>query len=221
MGRPKKLDPSTGQPTKQQCILKAAQEVFLELGYAAASMDAVAARANVSKATIYAHFDNKRSLFQAVIGRRCATAMALAIPETFTDARQALFYLARHILERSLSPDALAIHRVVLSEAPRLPEVGEAYYEAGPAMALHLVGRLFGDLAGSGLLQLPAKEAPLAADLFLSMLKCDIHTRALVGLPPSQGNLDDIASAAVELVMARYGATAGSTQPATKRALNR
>lgn len=53
-----------------RAILEAAEQVFLENGYEAGSLDAVAARANASKATIYAHFGNKVGLFKAIVASK-------------------------------------------------------------------------------------------------------------------------------------------------------
>ena len=50
-------------------ILDAAQQVFLKRGYQSASVDEIAALAPASKPTIYAHFDGKEALFEAVIAR--------------------------------------------------------------------------------------------------------------------------------------------------------
>src|SRR5580658_6100646 len=48
-------------------ILWTAKEVFLEMGFERASMDEVAARAQTSKRSLYAHFENKQKLFLAFV----------------------------------------------------------------------------------------------------------------------------------------------------------
>jgi len=48
-------------------ILSIAKDVFLEMGFERASMDVVAARAETSKRSLYAHFANKEKLFLAVV----------------------------------------------------------------------------------------------------------------------------------------------------------
>ena len=195
--------------SKRDCILQASQEIFLEDGYAAASMDAVASRANVSKATIYAHFANKRALFEAMIGMRCARTFGdLTIPDDTNDARETLRQFGEHFLSLILSPEALAIHRVVLSEATRLPEVGEAFYFVGPIQAKARVSDMFRELAQRGLLAIPDYEIPLLTDLFMAMLKSDLHTRALLHLPESNCTIAEVVDMAVELVMCRYGVKA-------------
>ena len=67
---------------KARAILDAAGALFLDEGYPAVSMDAVARRAGVSKATLYAHFESKEALFAAIVAAGCqrmtAEAEALA-----------------------------------------------------------------------------------------------------------------------------------------------
>ena len=54
---------------KARNILEAARALFIARGYEAASMDAVAKAANVSKATVYAYFNSKNELFAAIVAR--------------------------------------------------------------------------------------------------------------------------------------------------------
>jgi TetR/AcrR family transcriptional repressor of mexJK operon len=208
MPKAKHLEPCAAATptTKRDCILAAAQTMFLEAGYVAVSMDTVAAQANVSKATIYAHFANKRALFEAFIEDRCEQAFAtLDCPKRALDARQALYTLAKHFVELVIDPDALALFRVVVSEAPRLPEVGEAFYNTAPRRVLKVVTELFSDLSKRGLLNIPDQDIPLVSELFVSMLKGDRHIRGLLNIPADECNAEDVARMAVDLVLARYG----------------
>ncbi|MEU4226451.1 TetR/AcrR family transcriptional regulator [Nonomuraea sp. NPDC026600] len=54
-------------PAKRRAILDAAIQVFTDLGYARASVDAIAAQAGVGKQTVYGHFGDKEQLFLAAI----------------------------------------------------------------------------------------------------------------------------------------------------------
>lgn len=211
MSRPKKT-PSNGGTgpvsSKHECILAAAQKIFMEMGYGAASMDAVAARANVSKATIYTHFENKRDLFEKVLRDHCHCVFGHAdlagdIGEG-EDVRTILHGLARHMSEVILSADALAINRVVVAEAPRFPEVGETFYASGPTTALGGLTRMLTDLTNRGLLAVPDEEAPLAAELFLNMLKGDAHMRELLGVSHRRRDHRRLIELAVDLILARY-----------------
>jgi len=51
---------------KRADIMEAALSEFIEKGFRAMSMDALSARAGVSKRTVYNHFDSKEALFKAI-----------------------------------------------------------------------------------------------------------------------------------------------------------
>lgn len=176
----------------------------MESGYSSASMDAVASRAGVSKATIYVHFANKRALFEAIIRRRAEAVFGqLEFSESTTDVRQSLLDLGASYISLLMNPDALAMYRVVLAEANQQPEVGEAFYLGGPAYARRRVGDYFVALSRNGRIAITEDEAPLIADLFLSMLAGDCHLRALFGKSNDELRVRRMISCAVDLVMGR------------------
>lgn len=188
---------------KRDAILDAACAVFLEQGYAAASMDAVAARAGVSKATIYAHFTDKDDLFGAVIRVRCERNRTFAPVGPTLDARATLTMVGRRLLELLLQPDTLAVYRLVTAEAPRQPELARAFYESGPGTGKAEIARMLVDLGRRGLL---AVEDPWRmADLFTGMLRADLFMRTLLGLPQPEGNsIDQAVAAAVDTMLRAF-----------------
>ena len=203
MARPK--DVSTPAEGKREAILRAAREIFLEQGYAAASMDAVAAAASVSKATIYAHFDNKRALFEAIIRARCERDLGEAQLPAATadlDIRAGLEAIARRFLDLVLSPEALAMYRIIIAEAPRQPEIGEAFHAAGPAVGLAAVAAHLADLDRRGELLVP--DPAQAAALFLGMLKGELFLRRILGLAPDPLSPEAVVRAAVDVVLRAY-----------------
>jgi TetR/AcrR family transcriptional repressor of mexJK operon len=193
---------------KHEAILDAARSVFLEMGYAAASMDAVAARAGASKATIYAHFRGKDVLFAAVISRRCEEIFILDAPEESEDARATLTAIAQRLMGVLLSPDALGIFRVVVAESPRQPDLVRAFYEAGPAAGKAAIAAMLAELDRKGKLVIP--DPIVAADLFVGMLRSDVFMRALLGLPPAPPRTPEATIAsAVETMMRAFGVIGG------------
>lgn len=68
---PSGSDPGARASPKRKAILEAAKRLFLEEPFERVSMDAVAAAAQVSKVTIYAHFENKEQLFVAAMSQGC------------------------------------------------------------------------------------------------------------------------------------------------------
>lgn len=191
-------------PEKRAAIISAAMETFLASGYAAASMDAVAARAGVSKATIYAHFAGKKALFEAVIRCRCEQEFGnLDMPVDAGDSpKAALTRIGRQVVCLLTSPEALSMFRVVVAEAPRLPEVGESFYAAGPTEVLGDIAGYFAEATRKG--QLSVANPLLAADMFVGMLKSDLYLRRLLGLPQGPYGVDEVIDKAADTMIAAY-----------------
>lgn len=188
---------------KREAILDAAGSVFLEVGYAAASMDTVANRAGVSKATIYAHFTDKDDLFRAVIRMRCERNMTFAAVDNTMDARATLTIIGQRLLGLLLQPETLAMFRLVTAEAHRQPDLARAFYESGPGTGKGQIAQVFVDLGQRGLLSVD--DAWQMADLFIGMLRTDLFMRTLLGLPQPEGRtVDKAISAAVETMLRAF-----------------
>lgn len=115
-----------GTRPKGERVLDAAVEVFLANGFDQTSMDAIAARAGVSKTTVYAHYADKLALFRAVV-ERSGRSLALQMDETRLRARQdpqeRLMELVLIVLEATTAPEFLAFLRVMISESARNPDL--------------------------------------------------------------------------------------------------
>lgn len=199
--------PTPRSAAKRAAILDAAQVCFLEHGYASTSMDMVATRAGVSKATIYAHFDSKDLLFGAIICRRCEDQAiglgGVTLPDG-VDARTALTAIARHLMSMLMAPEVVEIYRLVVAESPRHPDLAQVYYEQGPARGKQRIAEALAGLSARGLLRVP--DPWKATDLFVNMLRGEVFHRALLGLPPSDRmTLDDTIAEAVEVMVRGYG----------------
>lgn len=138
MSVPQATVPALSQPRskrKRLAILEAATAAFLESGYGAATMDEIATRAKVSKQTIYHHFGSKDVLFAAIVEQRCDAFLApiATVELTAGDLAETLRLLGRDFLTRVLSPASLSLHRLLVSESARFPELGRLSYECGPA----------------------------------------------------------------------------------------
>ena len=78
---------------KRDAIVAAAQRVFLDRGYQGAAMASIAKAADVSTATLYKHYANKETLFEAVVADRIRsfdTALATGLATTFVLALAAV-----------------------------------------------------------------------------------------------------------------------------------
>ena len=123
---------------KAQEILQAARGVFIAKGFEAASMDAVAKAAGVSKATVYAHFKSKSDLFAAIVAQVAGrlTGEIRAIMEAHLPLRQALTRIGQHFLEVLIDPERVRMFRMMVAEADRFPDLGRIFYRAGPMVML-------------------------------------------------------------------------------------
>ncbi len=189
---------------KREAVLDAARACFLELGYAGTSMDAVASRAGVSKATIYAHFQGKDELFGAIMRRRCAQSIPeVPPPPAAEDARTVLTEIGRRLLELFLSPEAMAVYRIVVAESCRHPDLAAAFYAAGPERGKGSLAETFAELARRR--ELAVDDPWRAADLFVTMLRGEFFHRELLGLPPRPGfDFEATVTTAVETTLRAF-----------------
>ncbi|VWD06984.1 MULTISPECIES: TetR/AcrR family transcriptional regulator [Burkholderia] len=109
---------------KRAAIVDAAIEEFLASGYDATSMDRIAARADVSKRTVYNHFPGKETLFAAILQQLWDATRTGGSPTYRADVplrEQLLALLDRKM--RLLSDEAfLALARVAIGAAIHSPE---------------------------------------------------------------------------------------------------
>lgn len=114
---------------KRRAILDAAAEVFAASGYERASIDAIAARAGVSKPTVYSHFGGKEQLFRESIALSAEIVNAeslKAIREldpSCRDWRRGLHELGEQLVSCQRSECAVALSRQIHAEVQRDPEV--------------------------------------------------------------------------------------------------
>jgi TetR/AcrR family transcriptional repressor of mexJK operon len=115
----------TGIPSqaKRQAILDAATAAFLKTGYAA-SVDEIAAAAGVGKQTVYRHFGDKQALFLAALdGARASNEIPAAVRLDPAQPAAELARVGEQILATALSPTLAALHRLIIAEIDRHPEL--------------------------------------------------------------------------------------------------
>ena len=118
---------------KTEAILEGAMQEFLQHGYAAASMDKIAKAAKVSKATVYSHFEDKETLFNAVmqdlVKDKFQKIMGLQQPQSLAkDPKIVLSQMATRMLENAMSDRAFQdFIRIIIGESGRFPELAKAY----------------------------------------------------------------------------------------------
>jgi len=182
---------------KVESILAAATRTFLASGFGAVSMDTIAREAGVSKATVYAHFAGKEELFGAMVGRVCERHF-----ETFS---------TRELdpLDLVLSPDAIAVHRIIIAEVTRFPVLGEVFWRAGPERTLRQIEAFMRRAAAAGSLEIA--QPRMAAEQFVGLMRGENHLRHLLRLEAEtdRPDIEDAVSAGVDTFVRAFQRQAG------------
>ncbi|WP_267360821.1 MULTISPECIES: TetR/AcrR family transcriptional regulator [unclassified Methylobacterium] len=205
---------SGGRPTREEAarrearIVEVATRLFIERGFDGTSIDAVAEAAGVSKPTLYARYQDKRALFEAVLQDRIrewlaplsAATEAQALRATPLDAATVLDELSRNLLDRSQAPGAAALTRCIAAQAMQFPNLAKLAYEEGWLRGVRAVGGLLGVMAEQG--QIAVDDPEIAADLFLNLIMGRSSKQALYGVEVDPEAQEKRRRAAVALFLA-------------------
>ena len=183
-------------------ILDVATGLFLKDGFGSTSIEEVAKRARISKRTFYHRFRGKEELFEAVVRRlieRWMPPFDAALFETPSLA-ETLHRTAEQILGVALTPEALALHRIVIAEAPRFPGLARILHELGAAAGIERIAQYLERHIASG--ELRTIEPHFAAEQFILMVVTGPRRRALgLGAPFSPSELRDWIEHSVRLFL--------------------
>ena len=128
----------TARPSE---ILSAALASFADRGFAATRLDDVAARAGVTKGTLYLYFRNKEELFKAVVRQELVPAIERAEAMVADSAVPSIVLLEQlaGLFARIVSSRLSAIPKLVLTEAGNFPEIARFYLEEVVHRGMHLL----------------------------------------------------------------------------------
>lgn len=169
-------------PGKRGAILDAASKMFLEVGFGAASMDAIATAAKVSKQTVYNHFGSKEELFAAMVRGSC-DQMISAFAEAAKDGNpeKTLRTIANLFMSMVSSNEKQSLRRILLAEAPRFPELARIYYQSGPEVTRRFIADYLKAQTQRGVLKVDNPR--ITAEQFFGMLY-SCWTRVDWGMEP-------------------------------------
>lgn len=201
MSLPAKAPAARGERRRLE-LIRIAEDVFLERGYADATMDEVAQRAGASKATLYKFFGTKEGLFAASVHQHVPTLMPGPEDDPDGHVYDRLIAWGHAVIAMIATPRSVALYRVIVSEVKRAPELGQLFYNSGPAEAERAVAELIRQGVEHG--ELTCDDPRELAVTFVSMVLGNWLRMALVGiLTPRPGN--DQVKRAVDMLFARYG----------------
>lgn len=165
--------------SKRQAIIAAAMKLFIEAGYAMASMEEIARRAGVAKQTLYNHFGSKQVLFQAIVEQICDELMATVNLDAplDQDPTVALNEFARRFVRLMIDPTSIGFFRLLAAEAHRFPDLAEAVFRSGPDRVVADLARYLE--AQHRARRLKVANAVLSAESFVGSLRGNLEMKAL------------------------------------------
>jgi TetR/AcrR family transcriptional repressor of mexJK operon len=199
----------TNLPAKRQQIIAGARQVFAELGFERTSVDLIAARAGVSKATIYNHYDDKRALFVACVeqdAEELRDGLHRCLGELAGDVEQALQVVGEKTMRVFLSPPVVALYRHIIAEAGRFPDLGRTIFDRGPSVIQTAIASHLQRWDRTGALRI---DDPVAAAVqFLALCQGDLLSRARLAVLeyPVDDQVRDTVKRAVRTFVRAYRA---------------
>ena len=166
-----------GRPTREQArarhlaLLDCALKHFLDKGFEATTIEAIAADMNMTKRTVYARYPDKVALFKAALRR--GTEQRAAAPETIAGTRresleETLVAIAMLRIGLVAQDDGARLQRLINTESYRFPEVFQTYYDIAALPTVRFLAELLEAETAAGTLAI--QDAMLAATVFMSMV---------------------------------------------------
>lgn len=181
-------------------ILDTAKLAFLEDGFERTSMDAIAARAETSKRSLYAHFPTKDALFLAVVERtRTLFGERMRTPADYADQPgEAVVRYCGRFLQLLRWSSTTRMLRLGIAEADRLPDLAAGLYDV-------LFGTTARELAAhlSAAGGLATDEAEGAANELIGLVIHPALPRLLCGIDPAVDELPEESRLAADVDLDR------------------
>jgi AcrR family transcriptional regulator len=175
----------TKTESKRQAILKAAADVFREVGFERASMSEIRARIGGSKATLYNYFPSKEKLFFEVMYQAKELELGeitAALNPDADDLKQELLQFGQKLVPALYSPDAIAIRRLAIAELGH-SNIGKVVFEGSTAPIEKKVAEFLNKAMKRGVLR--STDSKTAAVHLLSLLESELLQRVLLGVMES------------------------------------
>ena len=192
---------------RNEAILSAAFDVFEEKGLHGATMLEIATAAKVSKETLYARFDSKEGLFYALLAwgsQKASVDLEVLGDELAADPVSALENYAAACLCKMMHAESIEVHRIVVSEARRMPEVARVFDEFTCQAATSMLDRVVDALEAKRAAHVPDRDA--FADAFIGLLRGNLHHGVTLGIlaPPTDAEVEAHARRAMQLLLKAF-----------------
>lgn len=184
-------------------IAEAALELFVEHGFAATRMEAIARRAGVTKGTLYLYFPGKEDLFRAVVTQNVLPNLELIerlAAEHTGSAAELLGLLVRRSWELMQTSRTRFVPKLLLAEGKNFPELAKFYVEE----VVQRVRRIFAGVIERGIASGEFREvnAITASKLLLAPLhNLTTWRQSLMAFDPVQWDFDQYVELHIEIFL--------------------
>jgi TetR/AcrR family transcriptional repressor of mexJK operon len=180
-------------------MIEAAESLFFEQGYDATSLAAIVKRSGGSLATLYELFGSKQGLLRAIVELRDEHDRCPGYGQDCSRSRPSdlLRGYAHRLYAHFTSPRAIALKRIVITEALRDPEFARTLYEDIHLPSVRELAQILRRLNDDGRAKIDDPMA--AAGLFFAIVMSDAQLRAL-----AEGNSDLLDEAAIDWRLAPF-----------------
>jgi AcrR family transcriptional regulator len=187
---------------RRSALIRIASDLFIEKGYERTSIDEMVRVAGGSKSNVYSAFGGKLGLFKEAVETLCADTVispVAALDYSGLDLEASLTKFGEALLTYILRKRALALDRLILSEAARCPEIGSVWYKYGPLESQRACATLIAAHINSKRIGLISPDH--LAVQFHSMLVWDVQHRALAGMVVTRSMVRETVKDAVQIFM--------------------
>ena len=190
--------------SKRRQILDGACEVFEDLGFDGASMGDIARAAGVSKGTLYAYFDNKCRLFEAIVEEAVERRQFAFYFDPARDLKTTLRKFGEAYICTLCRPGGASAARMVFAIAERMPEVGRRYYELTVQKTVNCLAEYLDARVKHR--ELAINDCQLAAAQFLLLCQATLFLPFIfeVTPAPSQDRITQVINDAVKTFLAAH-----------------
>ncbi|MFC3442507.1 TetR/AcrR family transcriptional regulator [Sphingobium rhizovicinum] len=191
---------------RQDMILTVAQRYFLEHGYAGTTMSGIAAALGGSKGTLWNYYPSKEQLFAAVLGRVSGAyrVQLSQILDPDADFVATLHRACISLIGKVTSPEAIALHRLIISEGGRFPELSQIFFDLAPRNTRSLMAQFLESAMAKG--QLRRADPADAARALMALIMAGSHQQLLMSQidAPDPAGIERDANFAVDLLLRAY-----------------
>jgi len=164
-------------------ILEVATEVFLDHGYAGTTMSMISQRLGGSKATLYAYFRNKDELCEAIAQRLCERLLA-ALNEAGArpDFEGRLMHVGMAFMQVLTSDEGVRLIQLAIEGSRSNRDLAQRFETVALRAITDKLADLIEEADRRG--EISAPDPLEAANVFISLMRGDLHFRRLLSLLP-------------------------------------